>query len=378
MVMANLAQQFLKQDARPVILTASWDPDWPSDIVHREVSVVRLPQPRTRAWGTWQYMRRLSRWLLQNRDRYDLIFVSMLKHSAYVAITVGQKLGVPVILRAEGAGATGDCQWQQDARFGRKIQTRGQLAAGGVAPSQQVVEELLAAGYPENRVHHLPNGVALGSVRTEQIRVESRRVLAEVDPGLQLEEGAKLAVFTGRLDRNKGLLDLVDAWDAVVKAHPDYRLWLIGDGPDRDAILGRIEQRGLRGQVLVPGSFDHVDVILQAADLFVLPSYAEGLSLSLLEAMAQHVPVVVSDIAGNRQLVDNLVHGRLVPTRDAHALANAMEAGLQQEGPSAEMAEAAFLRVEQSYSLEKMAQGHLDLFNQAVSDSTPSSATRLP
>ena len=113
MVMANLAQQFLKQDTRPVILTASWDPDWPSDIVHREVSVVRLPQPRTRAWGTWQYMRRLSRWLLQNRDRYDLIFVSMLKHSAYVAITVGQKLGVHL--------GSADCLDVEGQRIARQL-----------------------------------------------------------------------------------------------------------------------------------------------------------------------------------------------------------------------------------------------------------------
>ncbi|MFP6751462.1 MAG: glycosyltransferase family 4 protein [Pirellulaceae bacterium] len=371
MVMANLSQQFLEQGARPVILTAMWDSNWPTDLVHREVPVVRLPQPRTRGWGTWRYMRQLGRWLLGNRDQYDVVFVSMLKHSAYTAINVGQKVGVPVLLRAEGAGQTGDCQWQETARFGGRIRARCQQASGVVAASQQIADELVAAGYHADRVHSLSNGVMLGNARTETIREEARKTLAEVNASLQLEADAKLVVFTGRLDRNKGLLDLVDAWAEVEKGEPNSRLWLIGNGPDRDLIFERVHQRGLRDSILLPGSFDHVDVILQAADLFVLPSYAEGLSLSLLEAMAQHLPVVASDIAGNRQLVDDQVHGRLALAHDVPALARAILTGLAEQGASTEMAEAAFQRVSQSYSLEKMASGHMDLFRQALSDFNP-------
>ena len=371
MVMANLSQQFLKQGAEPLILTAMWEPDWPTDLVHREVPVVRLSQPRTRGWGTWRYMHQLGRWLLAHRDRYDVIFVSMLKHSAYTAINVGQKLGVPVLLRAEGAGQTGDCQWQEEARFGSRIRTRCQQAAGVVAPGQQVAEELLAAGYPADRVHHLPNGVSLGTDRSRATRDVAREVLAEVNPGLQVSDGGKLVVFTGRLDRNKGLLDLVDAWAEYIGKHPASRLWLIGDGPDRKLIFDRVERRNLRGSIELPGSFDDVDVILQAADLFVLPSYAEGLSLPVLEAMAQRLQVVASDIPGNRQLVDNQVNGRLVPVRNPLALAGAIETALAEQGASAEMAEAAFQRVRQSYSLETMALGHLELFSQALSESSP-------
>lgn len=371
MVMANLSEQFLKQGAEPVILTAMWEPDWPTDLVHREVPVVRLPQPRTRGWGTWRYMRELGRWLLANRGSYDVIFVSMLKHSAYTAINVGQKLGVPVLLRAEGAGPTGDCQWQQEARFGSRIRTRCQQAAGVVAPGQQVAEELLAVGYSADRVYHLPNGVSLGTERSRATRDAAREVLVEVNPGLQVNDGGKLVVYTGRLDRNKGLLDLVDAWAEYTSKHPASRLWLIGDGPDRDVIFDRIEQRNLRGRIVLPGSFDDVDVILQAADLFVLPSYAEGLSLSVLEAMAQHLPVVASDIPGNRQLIDNHLHGRLVPTAEPSALAMTIEMALAEEGASAEMAVAAYQRVRQSYSLETMANDHLELFSQALSESSP-------
>src|SRR5262249_43004382 len=82
----------------------------------------RLPTSRLRFWGTWLYMRNLARWFARNP--VDLAYVSMLKHDAYVAVEAGRRLGIPVVLRPEGAGATGDIAWQSWGRFGRKIGRR--------------------------------------------------------------------------------------------------------------------------------------------------------------------------------------------------------------------------------------------------------------
>ena len=369
MVMANLARQFRQQGAESTIVTAQWQPDWPRDFVHREVPVVRLPQPRTRGWGTWRYIRQLSRWLRDHQDEFDLVFVSMLKHSAYAAISVGQTLKQPVVLRAEGAGPTGDCQWQQTARFGRRIQDHCRRAAAVLAPSQQVHEELLELGYAPDRLHHVANGVALGPAPTADNRRAARQALGDTSLELRLEPEQKLVVFTGRLDRNKGLFDLVDAWRDVASQQPEARLWLIGEGPDSDEIRRRIFEQQLDGKILMPGAFDEVDQSLQAADLFVFPSYAEGLSLSLLEAMAHRLPVVASDIPGNQQLLDDQLHGQLVPCRDPAALARAILDSLQHTTVAADMAMAAYQRVVQHYSLQRMATDHLELFQQLVDQS---------
>lgn len=366
MVMANLACQFRQEGAQPTIVTAQWSPDWPRDLVHREVPVVRLPQPRTRGWGTWRYIRQLGRWLRHNQDRFDVVFASMLKHSAYTAVTVGREFHQPIVLRAEGAGATGDCAWQESARFGSRIRDRCQQAAAVIAPSEEVQAELISAGYRSDKLYHLANGVALGPTPSEKGRQSSRQTLAETSLELRLDSEQKLVVFTGRLDRNKGLLDLVDAWHHVARRQPEARLWLVGEGPDLELIRQRVFERQLEGKIVLPGAFDEVDQVLQAADLFVLPSYAEGLSLSLLEAMAHQLPVVASDIPGNRQLVKDGVHGQLVPVGERETLAEALLAVMEAPGESARRARAAYQRVVDEYSLERMAHDHLTLFEKLL------------
>src|ERR1700690_4373317 len=103
-MIGNLSAALVARGMSATIVTAQWEPQWPSEIVHRAVRVVRLAQSPERVLGTWQYMRELARWLQRHRDEYDLVYVSQLKHDAYVAVRSGRRLGFPVILRAAGAG----------------------------------------------------------------------------------------------------------------------------------------------------------------------------------------------------------------------------------------------------------------------------------
>ena len=78
--------------------------------MHRDVEVQRLPNPDRRGRARFIYMDALSQWLRKNRDAYDIAFVSMLKHSAYSAVTVCRKQRQSVVLRVEGGGDTRDCR----------------------------------------------------------------------------------------------------------------------------------------------------------------------------------------------------------------------------------------------------------------------------
>ncbi|MEZ6069978.1 MAG: glycosyltransferase [Pirellulales bacterium] len=94
---ARLAAALAARLDRVTILTARWDRHWPEEIEHHGVRVVRLRQSQLRWWGTWQYVQAISRWLTQQRDEVDLVYVSMLKHDAYAAIGFGDRHGVPVV-----------------------------------------------------------------------------------------------------------------------------------------------------------------------------------------------------------------------------------------------------------------------------------------
>ena len=363
MVMANLAEAMRQLGAETQIVTAQWERTWPTEVIHREAPVHRIPQPQRRAWGTFVYMRGLTRWLRRHRDQFDAVCVSMLKHSAYVAAGCAAKENFPLLLRAEGGGETGDSHWQQTARLGRRIAKRCQRQTV-VAPSQQIVEELTGSGYSQQRVHYVPNGVAVLEPLAD--RNAARLSLGEANHDLLALDHAPVAAFTGRLSRKKGLFELIAAWRLVVQQHPNAKLWLVGEGDDRDALFQQVKDLELNSRVLLPGAFDDVSEVLQAADIFVLPSHEEGMSLSLLEAMAAGRPVVASDIPGNRAIVSSGVEGLLTPLGDVPKLAEAI-IQMFNDPHRGRFGEAGRKLVAEKFSLQQCAAKHLELLESMAS-----------
>lgn len=362
MVMANLAEELTRQGHQVQIVTAQWHPDWPKQITHRGISVTRLPNPALRGWGTVRYMMALGRWLRAHERELDAVYVSMLKHSAVCATSRLARSRVPVILRAEGSGETGDCAFHETANFGHRIRQTCQQADAFVAPSQQVLDEMVQGGFAREKLHFIPNGVQVPARRTTDDRHRARATLATANPALAMADVAPLVVFTGRLHPGKGLARLVRAWPRVLDRFPLARLWLIGEGPQEAELFALISAMGLQGRVFLPGAFDTVEDVLTAADLFVLPSLHEGMSIALLEAMAAALPCVVSDIPGNRILIEPGKSGLAFPVDDTAALAEAIVRVLEDKPLAARLGRTARERVVESFSLERVAAEHGALF----------------
>jgi glycosyltransferase involved in cell wall biosynthesis len=316
------------------------------------LAVVRLGSARARFVGTWLYMRNLRRWL--GRNPVDLAYVSMLKHDAYVAIGMGRRRGFPVVLRPEGAGATGDLAWQSWGRFGGVIGRRCREADAVVAISEAVRNELIAAGYDRTtEVVDLPNGVP---------------VPAEPWRPREGWKHAPRAVFVGRLAPEKGLGGLVGAWPSVLATYPEARLILVGEGPERPSLEAQVARLGLGGRVELPGATADIADRLRAADLFALPSREEGMSIALLEAMALGIPLVASAIPGNRRLVDDGLHGRLAPPDDPRAWAEAILGQWADFDRATRLAAEARHRVVEHFSIAAVARKHMELFRRLVEE----------
>jgi glycosyltransferase involved in cell wall biosynthesis len=309
------------------------------------LTVIRLPGARLRFLGTWLYMERLRRWLASHP--VDVAYVSMLKHDAYVALGVGRRRGFPVVLRPEGAGATGDIAWQSWGRFGRRIGRRCRTAQAIVSISAAITAELTAAGYDRAKIVALPNGVPVPD--------------APWQPRPDWH-AAPRAVFVGRLAPEKGLDRLIAAWPEVRARHPAATLTLVGEGPERSALAEQIARLGLTRAVELPGAVADPAARLRAADLFVLPSREEGMSVALLEAMALGIPVVASAIPGNRALIAAGVHGRLTPADDPAGLACAILDQWAGFDRAVAMGRAARQRVVEDYSIAAVARRHMELF----------------
>ena len=275
----------------------------------------------------------------------------MLKHDAHVAVGVGGRLGVPVVLRPEGAGDTGDLAWQKWGRFGRKIAARCHHADAVVAISSTIERELIEDAYEVDRIVRLPNGVPVPD-RPWRPR-EDWRV-------------APRAVFVGRLAREKGLDTLIDAWEVVRRAHRHAHLTILGEGTERAALESRVGHLGLGDSVTFAGPTADPSSTLEASDLFVLPSREEGMSIALLEAMALGMPIVVSAVPGNRQVLVDFRHGRLAPPNHPLALAEAIVEQWGNYDRAIHMGEAARDLVRREYSIEEIARRHLALFRDLI------------
>ncbi|MFI4874879.1 MAG: glycosyltransferase family 4 protein [Blastopirellula sp. JB062] len=362
MVMANLAQEMRRQDADVRILSARWQKTWPERIVHRQIPVLRLPNPQLRGWGTLRYMMSLGKYLRRHQNELDAVYVSMLKHSAYMAVERLKNTSTPIVLRAEGGGETGDCYWQEHANFGPRIREVCYQADAIVAPSAAIFDELRAAGYDEAKLHFIPNGVAIPPPRDRQRRFDARMALQSAQPAFAFQNDTPLGVYTGRLHPKKGLLTALNAWAELVRHFPNAKLVCVGEGPHEPQLRERIARLGLQERVFLPGVFDDVSDLLQAADFFVLPSHEEGMSLSLLEAMAAGLPTVATDIPGNRQLITHERNGLLFPVDDSAALQTQISRVLLKPERAAELGEAARRVVAENYSLTAATMRHFELF----------------
>ncbi|ETA49693.1 glycosyltransferase [Ponticoccus alexandrii] len=176
-------------------------------------------------------------------------------------------------------------------------------------------------------------------------------------------EGQEL-LFVGRLAAVKGVPVLLEAVAALQPQFPALRLTLIGDGPDRAALEAQARALGLGETVQFLGyrSQSEVAEALSETDVFTLPSFAEGVPVVLMEALASHVPVVTTQIAGVPELVRDGASGRLVPPGDTQALEQAIAGLLRSDSLRRTMGAEGRARVETAYDIRREAARLSSLF----------------
>lgn len=368
----RLASAWAGAGHETTVLTCRWSPEWPADEVVDGFRTVRLPVSRVRVWGSLRFHRQIRHWLRAHRDAFDVVFVSMLKHAAYAVATSAGTLGKPFVLKAEGGGPTGDVAWQNAANGGRWIRRATLRADAVVAPSPAVAAEVAAAGY--SRVVVLPNGVVVPDQPwTPAETSKYRRTVG-------IEDRATL-LTTGRLSPEKGLMDLVAAMEKILQARQDVQLVLVGDGPERRRIEDAVRRRRLASRVRLVGQVSDVQPYLRAADLYLLPSRAEGLSLGLLEAVALGLPTLASDIESNRGIAPPFATA-LFPVGSAEELARAALRRLQEfESPARPellaQIDAARKTFAQQFGIDVVARRYVELFRSVVEGGSPPHSSKF-
>jgi glycosyltransferase involved in cell wall biosynthesis len=217
----------------------------------------------------------------------------------------------------------------------------------------------LAHGVADEQVTAIPNGIEPPphSAQSDRIVLLKR---------LGLAPDVRLLLTVGRLTAQKGHRDLLAALPQIVTAHPKTLCLWLGDGPLRGELEAQINQQQLNAHVRLLGARKDVAFYLRAAELLVMPSHFEGMPLVLLEAMAAELPVVVTDVGGNPEVIRDGVHGRLVSHADPSALAAVVIEALDQPEMRAQWAAAAKIHFEQHFTAAQMAHRVDALYQQLI------------
>src|SRR5215469_4384579 len=172
----------------------------------------------------------------------------------------------------------------------------------------------------------------------------------------------------GRLVPSKGQYVLLAAVEHLVKSYPNIRLRLVGDGPDREGLKRTILSKGLGRWVTLEGSVnqDRIHDYYRQADIFVLPSFAEGIPVVLMEAMAMEVPCVSTFVAGIPELIRNDIDGILVPPSDDQELASAIGRLIDDPGLRRRVGTAGRRRVIEKYDLDRNIARLADIFTEWI------------
>lgn len=213
-------------------------------------------------------------------------------------------------------------------------------------------------GISERKVLAIHNGVDIGRFQA-QARDDVRRRLG-------LGETEFIIGTVGRLDPVKDHVSLLAAFAPIAKRSPNARLLVVGGGPMRQKIESQVISLGLSGQIFLLGDRHDVATILNAFDVFALTSIAEGISNTILEAMASRLPVVATRVGGNPELVQDGTTGRLVEARDVAALTTAFAGYFEDREMCVRHGAAARIRAEKHFSLERMATDYAELYSDVL------------
>jgi len=175
----------------------------------------------------------------------------------------------------------------------------------------------------------------------------------------------------GRLETVKDQLTLVQAFLHLLETDPKskerLRLVIIGEGLLRSEAQRLLRKGDAEHLSWLPGERDDIPEILRSLDLFVLPSLREGISNTILEAMASGLPVVATCVGGNPELVVEGETGMLVPPSDPAAMANAIRTYLNHPELLKAHGQAGRKKVEQEFSMEKMVNGYMEVYDKVLS-----------
>lgn len=269
------------------------------------------------AVATYPLLRRLKR-----QGRVDLIDAHFGYPDGYAATRVARWLDVPVTITLRGT----EYRHSKSKALARRLALAFERCSHIFSVSAALKDVALAQGVSPDKVQVVGNGVDTGKFVVMP--------KAQCREALDLPQGVPVLISVGGLVERKGFHRVIEVIPGLLKSHPDLVYLIVGgasaEGNNRSELEAQVARLGLGRHVRFLGTraSSELSAVLCAADVFVLSTRAEGWANVFLEAMACGLPVVTTDVGGNKEVVSRSELGTIVPFGDSDALKNAIDQAL--------------------------------------------------
>jgi glycosyltransferase involved in cell wall biosynthesis len=299
----------------------------------------------------------LALWRLIRRKKIEVI-ETFTHDSNILGLLIAWIAGVPVRLATHHGVIDRFPRWRQWMH----TFIANHVADAVIAVSAKIKDQAVLEGIKGDLVVVIQNGieaVSLAGINRLEVRKETGLTSREI-----------FLISVGRLVYQKAHKVLVSAMPLIVSEFPHVKLGICGDGILRSELEAQILELGLAENIKLLGKSDHVARYLSIADIFVLPSRWEGLPIALLEAMSAGLPVVTTAVEGVDEVIVDGEHGFLVEVEDVHGLALAILQLLRDPEMRRKMGSASQARLQNFYSIDRMAGRYLALMMEKLESKT--------
>jgi L-malate glycosyltransferase len=365
--MERLAVALTRLGASVRVLTVRMEPQWPVEEATADgVRVRRIPFddicrkfPRARGLGPLNSLllkRSITKEITAVADGFDVLHAfNASQPSTAFAVRAARAARLTTLVRAINTGQWFDLAVLRAQPLWGSIAKRWFLGNTDcwIAISDAVARELETAGIDRNRIRHLPNGAVIP------------------ETAVPLPDRASRFLHVGRISDTapRDISGLIRAFDVVAAERPEIELAIVGDGNQLESIRAAAKACQAKDRIHLPGEGD-ADTWIRRSHCLIQPSFSEGMSNSVLEAMAAGLACIAYDIAPNREALDGGSAGILVPVADHGRLAEAIRSLATERGRASELGGMARARAEQVYDIRHVARDTMTLYGELIAASS--------
>jgi N-acetyl-alpha-D-glucosaminyl L-malate synthase BshA len=255
--------------------------------------------------------------------KIDIIHAHSVIPTGLIVVFVAKIMGRPSFITSHGMDIN---NFDAKSIYGYMISFSLNHCDKVISVSGDLAETMKSLGIKENKIVILRN-----AVDTERFKpfknIELRYKYA-------IGENEILILFVGYLDTFKGIFELIDAFYEINKKNKNVKLMMVGTGPKKDELKKKVSKSNLEDFLIFTGKLSPFEMhkYYQAADIFVLPSFTEGLPISVLEAMACGLPIVTTNVGGIPEAIEDGLNGFIINSKDENGLREKLKILIKNKG----------------------------------------------